>query len=440
MRARAGPATLRPPESDPSPSSPPLPARRRIKWTLFATQSFGSAGFLISSTVTPIVGAALSGRPAWAGVPAFFYWSGGAGFALCWGRLMDRIGRRRTIALGLTTGILGAMIAALSVRAGTFWGFTGGLVLMGAANTALQLGRFVAAEVHPRIERGRAIATVVMGGTVGGVLGPLLVAPSAAGAKALALPELVGPYLVSLAFFAVGALVASLLLRPEPRDLALAMARAEAGVTAAGPLPRARALNAILGDRWVRVAIVSMLLAQGMMSMLMVISSLHMKVHHHSLANISAVMSSHVIGMYAFSLVTGRLADAWGRARLIATGAALLMVAGLGAIGSVALLPMAGVLLLLGLGWNLCYVGGSSLLSDRLSQLERARVQGLNDSLLTGASAVGSLLSGVAFAAMGWSVMGAVVALVALIPFALGWRFRDRPSGGTATAVAPEPG
>jgi len=401
-----------------------LPARRRIKWTLFATQSFGSAGFLISSTVTPIVGAALSGHPSWAGVPAFFYWSGGAGCAYLWGRSMDWIGRRPTITLGLLLGIAGAAVAALAIRAASFWGFTAGLVMMGGANTAVQLGRFVAAEVHPRAERGRAIATVVMGGTVGGILGPLLVAPAAHGALERGLPELLGPYVASLAFFAVGALVVGTMLRPEPRDLALAM-EPDGAVTTAEP-ETARPLGTILRDRWVQVAMLSMVIAQGVMSMLMVISSLHMKDHQHSLGAISAVMSSHVIGMYAFSLAAGRLADSWGRARLIAAGGALMIAAGLGAAQSVAFVPMAAVLLLLGLGWNLCYVGGSTLLSDRLTQHERARVQGLNDALLTAASALGSLFSGVVFAAVGYPTMGGAVAVVALIPLTLGWRFRRR--------------
>jgi MFS family permease len=230
-----------------------------------------------------------------------------------------------------------------------------------------------------------------------------------------------------MVFFALGAAVVTALLRPEPRDLALAMESATSDGGSSGPA--ARPVREILRDRWVQVAMLSMLLAQGIMSMLMVISSLHMKGHQHSLGAISAVMSSHVIGMYAFSIVSGHLADRWGRARLIAAGAALLIVAGVGAIQSVALLPMAAVLLLLGLGWNLCYVGGSTLLSDRLGQLERARVQGINDSLLTSASALGSLFSGVVFAAVGYSTMGAAVAVVAVLPLALGWRFRNRSAG-----------
>ncbi len=412
----------------------PLAARRRIKLTLLATQSFGSAGFLVASTVTPIVGAALSGHAGWAGVPAAFYWGGGAVFALLWGRLMDPLGRRATITLGLISGLAGATIAAAAISAGSFVWFVAGLLLMGGANTAIQLARFVAAEVHPAAERGRAIATVVVGGTVGGVLGPLLVAPTSHIAERYGRPGLSGPYAASACFFVVGAIIVMTLLRPEPRDLARALADPGAPVTqdSRGPRP----VRAILADRWVQVAMLSMLLSQGVMSMLMVISSLHMKNHQHPLGIISIVMSSHMVGMYAFSLVTGRLADAWGRGPLIAVGAALLVVAGLGAIWSVAAVPMSGVLFLLGLGWNLCYVGGSTLLSDRLTQVERARIQGMNDALLTSASAIGSLMSGVVFARVGYPAMGIVAASVALIPFALGWSL---PRGSAHTAIQTAP-
>ncbi len=412
----------------------PLTVRRRINRTLLATQAFGSAGFLVASTVTPIVGAALSGRASWAGVPATFYWGGGAAFALLWGRLMDPLGRRVTLTLGLTTGIVGATIAAVAIGAGSFAGFVAGLVLMGGANTAVQLARFVAAEVHPRAERGRAISTVVVGGTVGGVLGPLLVAPTSRVAESFGRPGLSGPYAASACFFLVGAVVVSVMLRPEPRDIARALADPAHPLT--GDSGGSRPVRAILADRWVIVAMLSMLLSQGVMSMLMVISSLHMKNHQHPLGIISVVMSSHMVGMYGFSLATGRLADSWGRGPLIATGAGLLVVAGLGAIWSVAAVPMSGVLFLLGLGWNLCYVGGSTLLSDRLTQIERARIQGMNDALLTSASALGSLMSGIVFARVGYPAMGIVAAAVALIPLALGWRL-PRDSGHSAIQTAP---
>src|SRR5439155_1409512 len=78
--------------------------------------------------------------------------------------------------------------------------------------------------------------------------------------------------------------------------------------------------------------------------------------------------------------------------------------------------PLTVALFLLGLGWNLCYVGGSSLLADQLSPAERARTQGFNDLLIGLASAAGSLGSGIVFATIGYNAMGLVGAATALIP------------------------
>ena len=99
-------------------------------------------------------------------------------------------------------------------------------------------------------------------------------------------------------------------------------------------------------------------------------------------------------------------------------------------------LPIAVSLFLLGLGWNFCFVGGSSLLSDRLSPLERAKTQGFNDTLIALASGTGSLGSGVVFAALGYRAMGFAGVLVALAPLALIlWWQMGRPrlvAGGPA--------
>jgi len=370
----------------------------------------GSAGFLVASTVTPIVGAQLSGRPSFAGVPTAFYWAGGALATLVWGRLMDPIGRRRTLSLGLLVGVLGASLASFFVVRHSFLGFILGLALMGAANSALQLARFMAGEVHRMEERGRAISTVVLGGTVGAVLGPALVAPMSALATSLGGPPLAGPYAASAGFFSMGAVLVVLLLWPDPRDLAKEVQRASEA-----PSPALRTVREILRDPGVRIAGLTMAIAQVVMVMLMVITSLHMSHHHHALSSIAAVMSSHVFGMYAFSVVSGRFADTWGRGPLIGVGALVLVVSCLTATLSTDVAPLAFALFLLGLGWNFCYVGGSTLLSDCLSQGERARIQSVNDFVLTTLAGTGSALSGLVFSSLGYAMMGYLSAGVSLI-------------------------
>jgi MFS family permease len=162
-----------------------------------------------------------------------------------------------------------------------------------------------------------------------------------------------------------------------------------------------------------------MVFGQMVMVMLMVITSLHMKNHGHNLTDISLVISAHTFGMFAFSFLSGWLADRWGRGQVILTGAGLLAVAGILAPLSSEVLPLSASLFLLGLGWNLCYVGGSALLSDQLTAAERAKTQGTNDLLIGLSSAAASLGSGLVFATTDYTAMGMMGLVLALVPLGL---------------------
>jgi MFS family permease len=150
------------------------------------------------------------------------------------------------------------------------------------------------------------------------------------------------------------------------------------------------------------------------------------------------VISSHTFGMFAFSVLSGRLADRWGRGPVILTGAATLLLSCITAPLSPNVVPLAVALFLLGLGWNFCFVGGSALLSDQLSPLERSRTQGLNDLLVGLASATGSLGSGIVFAASNYTVIAIVSGVLALIPLlmTLFW-IRKNPARVTAGIKLP---
>jgi MFS family permease len=119
--------------------------------------------------------------------------------------------------------------------------------------------------------------------------------------------------------------------------------------------------------------------------------------------------------MFAFSIVSGRLTDRWGRGPVILIGAGMLVLACVLAPLSPDVLPLSMTLLLLGLGWNFCYVGGSTLLSDQLAPAERARTQGANDLLIGLATAAASFGSGLVFAAMGYTVIGIAGAMASLV-------------------------
>jgi MFS family permease len=388
---------------------------RKITWVLFANQSLASAGFIASATINSIIGAELGGSAAFAGVPSAVYLVGAAFAASAWGYIMDRIGRRNGMVAGLVIGVLGNALVLVSIGISSFFLFLTGMVMMGITNAAVVLGRFAAAEVNPPEKRGSAISNVVLGGTFGAIVGPLLVGPVGNLARTLGMDELAGAYIATLVLFAISAVVVFLGLRPDPRDLGkqVAAAHPDPALTDTG---EARPIFEILRQPAALVAVSAMALGQVVMVAIMVITSLHMSDHQHNLSDISAVIASHTFGMYAFSVLSGRLADRWGRGPVILTGTSTLLLACITAPLSPDVFPLAVALFLLGLGWNFCFVGGSALLSDQLSPIERSRTQGTNDLLVGLASAIGSLGSGIVFAASNYTMIAIVSGVLALIP------------------------
>jgi len=396
----------------------------KITFVLFLTQSLCSAGFIASATVNSILGAELGGRP-WAGVPTAVLLLGSALSASIWGMLMDRIGRRNGITLGLLLGIAGLGLVVLAANQSLLPIMLAGMVLVGFAQSAVLLGRFAAAEVNPPEKRGAAISNVVVGGTVGAIFGPLLVGPMGEFSLRLGMDELSGAYIAGLVLFGIASIIIFIGLRPEPRDVGAQVAALHPAST---PYGEARSIGVILREPAALTAVTAMVLGQVVMVAIMVITALHMKGHKHGLGDISAVISAHTLGMYAFSVVSGSLADKWGRSPVIFTGAIILVLACLTAPLSPNVLPLAVSLFLLGLGWNLCFVGGSALLSDQLSPAERARTQGVNDLLVGLASATGSLGSGLVFATTNYAIISLTAGALSLIPLVmiLTWTRRNQ--------------
>ena len=401
---------------------------RKITLTLFIAQAISSAGIIVVATLAAIVGAKLGGSAVWAGVPVATFSLGTALSAYLWGGLMDKIGRRGGLVAGLLLGSLGTAGSLVAVARGSMPGYLAGVALMGTANAAMQLGRFAAAEVHPPQQRGRAISNVVLGGAIGAVVGPLLVSPSGAVVQSFGIDELAGAYAASSLLFMLSGIIAFIGLRPDPRDLGRQIAQLYPEISRLNSV--ARSIPQIMRQPAALVAVLAMVIGQVVMISVMAITSLHMRQHQHSIADISIVLASHTFGMYAFSLISGRLADSWGRGPVIVFGSITLLLACLAAPLSPDILPLVVSLFLLGLGWNFCFVGGSTLLSDQLSPSERARTQGANDLLVGLASAVTGLLTGLAFSARGYGFVAMIGVALSLVPLsmALLWMRRQHLS------------
>src|SRR5690606_35999030 len=256
---------------------------------------------------------------------------------------------------------------------------------------------------------------VVLGGTVGSVVGPLLVAPTGRLMESYGFSAIAGPFLATGAGFLLTALLLFAALRPEPKLIGEAIGAEERGGIDDAP---ARTVRGMLADARIRTAVISVVTAHMVMVGLMQMTSLHMHEHAHTLASISMVFSSHTFGMFAFSIISGRLTDRWGRKPVATLGASILLLACLIAPLSPNVLPIAFALFLLRLGWNLCYVAGSALLSDSLTSAEKGKMQGFNDLLVGGAAATAAILGGLVMAGAGYTAMG-LIGAAATVPLLL---------------------
>ncbi len=393
--------------------------RQRLTGALFISQSLFSAAMIAAFTLSPILAAELGGSDSAAGVPNTLTLLGRAAAAYPIGWLFDRVGRRLGLSIGFALALAGAVLTVWSVMNGSFIGFCAGAALMGMGRGGSDQARYVAAEVQTADRRAKVIGLMVFAGTVGAVGGPALVGPSSRLAEAWDFLADTGPYWAAAGLYAIGLLTIFFFLRPDPKQVSRQI---EAENPIKEPDVPARPMTKIFSQPAVLLAVAAMTIGQLVMALIMVITPLHMNHNNHTTESVSLVIMAHTLGMFGLSSVTGWLIDRYGRIPLIVAGAAILIISGILAPLSVAVPNLAIALFLLGLGWNFCFIAGSSLLADALAARERARAQGASEVLVSLATGVGSLGTGALFDQGGMTAVAAVgIALSLMLVAALFW-------------------
>jgi MFS family permease len=154
----------------------------------------------------------------------------------------------------------------------------------------------------------------------------------------------------------------------------------------------------------------------ALMSFVMTAAPLAMVMHDHHRDAAVLGIQWHVLAMFGPSFFTGSLIARFGAERIVATG--LVLLVGCAAVG------LSGVtighfwleLVLLGIGWNFGFIGGTALVTNTYRPEEKEKVQALNDFLIFGFVAFASWSSGELLLIGGWNLLNIVV-----IPVALGF-------------------
>ena len=388
---------------------------RRTLRVLVASQVLGGLGLAAGVTVGALLAEDVLGATALAGLPSALLTLGSAGAALAVGALSERRGRRPGLAAGYLAGALGGAGVVVAAALSSAPLLLVGLLLYGAGTATSLQARYAGADLAPAARRGTAVSSVLVATTLGAVAGPNLVAPTGALADGAGLPALAGPFVLAAAAYAVAALVLLVALRPDPLLAARRLQAAAAAAAASGP----PASDSRTDTAAVRLGATVMVVTQLVMVAVMTMTPVHMRDHGHGLTATGLVIGLHVAAMFLPSPVTGRLADRYGSRPVALAGGGSLVAAGLLAAvapdDSVALLALA--LVLLGLGWNLGLLAGTTLLAAALPLAGRARTQGRVDVAVALSGAAGGLGSGFVVAASGFSTLslaGSALSLVVL--------------------------
>jgi len=339
--------------------------------------------------VNALAGFALAPSRRLATIPVVTYVLGAAMSTLPASLFMKRRGRRAGFLLGSSLGMAGGVVGAIAIALHSFTLLLAGTFLCGIYNAFGQYYRFAAADAAPPDWKSRAISLTLAGGIFGGFIGP---------AVGRITRDLVDPpFLASYAALAMFALASFVIATGLSFPRQSADERHGTG----------RPLGTILRQPAVVVAVLAAAVSYGVMNLLMSVTPLAMDLCcHHPFADATFVLQWHVIGMFAPSFFTGGLIRRVGVLNVLLAGIALLFVCVAIAMSGVTLMHFWWALTLLGVGWNFLYIGGTMLLTEAHRPAEKAKVQGVNDSLVFAVMVSSSLTSGVVVTGSGgWAML-----------------------------------
>jgi predicted MFS family arabinose efflux permease len=350
-------------------------------------QLISATGSIVMVTLGGIIGASLAPDKAWATLPVSMMVLAVAATTVPATMLMRSIGRSRSFSVASLTAVAAVIVASVALSRSSFGLFVVATMMFGINMAFTQQYRYAAAEsVDPRYVP-RAVSFVLVGSIGGALIGPHIATGGHEWLEGV-------PYGGSMAMLAgLYALqsVAFVKLRAVERH---------------GDEPQSgegRRLGEIVRQPVFVVAVLGGTVGYGLMTLVMTATPISMHVNDgYSIEETARVISWHVLGMYTPSLFSGFLIERFGVSRLMLTGAMLLLVTSIVGLQGHSLMHYSWALILLGVGWNFLFVGGTTMLTYTYTLAERFRSQAVNEFLVFGTSATASLLAGTVMYYFGW--------------------------------------
>lgn len=380
---------------------PDTRARRNVM-VLVAAQAILGAQMPMIFTIGGLAGGTLAPNPCWATLPISLIVLGSMLTATPLSAFMQKYGRRPGFVLTASAGAVGAAVGAMGLYQGSFELFLLGSLLTGVYMSGQGFYRFAATDTASDAFKPKAISYVMAGGLLSAIIGPQLVKVTA---DAMLVPFL-GTYMAVIGVNLAGMTLFAFLDIPRP-----------APVNRDAPR-EGRTRTEMLRDPTIAVAIICATVSYALMNLVMTSSPLAVVGCGFTTSNAADIVSAHVLAMYAPSFVTGHLIARFGVEKIIATGLVILAAAGAVALMGVELEHFFVAMILLGIGWNFGFIGGTTMLARSHNVAERGRLQGINDAIVFGGVTMASLSSGQLMncsgsdAQTGWQLVN-----LAMLPF-----------------------
>jgi len=226
---------------------------------------------------------------------------------------------------------------------------------------------------------------VLLGGLIAAILGPELVTLG----QLITNQAFVGGFYLTAALL----MVCSLLFTKIDNTHVVTKKSADTG----------RQLNMIARQPVFILAVSASVVGYALMSFIMTATPVHMHVHEaYSLQDTKWVIQSHIFAMFFPSLFSGWLISKLGTSKIIYLGLSAYVATILIALTGSEWLNYWSALVLLGIGWNFLFVGGTVLLAQSYQPSERFKVQGLNEFMVFGCQAAAALSAGVFLNLIDW--------------------------------------
>lgn len=407
-------------------------AQRRTVRVLAAAQIVGGVGVGVAVSIGALLAESVAESETYAGLARTATTAGAAAVGVPLALLAQRRGRRTSLSAGWLVAAVGGALLVGSAVSRSIPLLIVGMLLFGVGSATNQQSRYAAADLAVPHRRAQALSTVVWSTTVGSVIGPNLAGPGAAVASALHLPRLAGAFVLATIGMALASALLWGLLRPDPLLLSRRYEDAEAHphretgsraarTTAAPRQEKSQSGTLRSGLRHLRrsprtaFAFVTIVVAHTVMGAVMTMTPVSMSGHGTGLTVVGVTISGHLLGMYAFSPLVGRLSDRIGHLSTVVVGQAVFLVSvTLSGMGHTSVGMMVAGLFLLGLGWSLSLVAGSAMLSEATPAALRPGVQGATDTAMNIVAAVGAGLAGPLMSWIGFGGLNAVAGLLVL--------------------------